>query len=149
MNNTIDTGSSLAFAEQLVCLSVDLHTLNSSSQRLLGLSLVQWSVLRKILKSPAISAGTLAEESKIHPSTLTPTLNRLESMGLIYVFERPKDLRRKMIVISRAGFELCAQVEKRIALIFGVQVPSKSLEHVSDFVNDSVSEMNRFQKTAT
>lgn len=149
MTDSIDSNSSLGFAEQLVCLSVDLHALNSSSQKLLGLSLVQWSVLRKILKSPAISAGTLAEESKIHPSTLTPTLNRLESMGLIYVFERPKDLRRKLIVISRAGFALCLEVEKQIVLIFGAHAPSRALEHISEFVNDSVTEMNRFQRRST
>jgi DNA-binding MarR family transcriptional regulator len=65
---------------------------------------VQWLVLSKIVDQPGMSAGTLSETVGVHPSTLTPTLGRLEATGLIYIQERPTDLRRKMLLVSQRGF---------------------------------------------
>jgi DNA-binding transcriptional ArsR family regulator len=97
----------LPLLEQLISLSVELHNLNAGVQRRFGISIVQWLVLRKIVERPGISAGTLAEISGVHPSTLTPTISRLASMGLIYVQEHPADLRRKLLICSFDGFEVC------------------------------------------
>jgi DNA-binding MarR family transcriptional regulator len=98
--------------EVLVRLSVELHNLNAQAQRHHELSLVQWLVLRKILASPAISASSLAQLSGIHPSTLTPTLQRLENSEWIHMFERPSDLRQKMLVVSQKGYKVCMHFEK-------------------------------------
>lgn len=91
--------------EKIVALSVDLHNLNAGFQRRYHISVVQWLVLEKIIDHPGLSAGTLAEISGVHPSTLTPTIARLESMGLIYIQERSSDQRRKLLVASWKGYE--------------------------------------------
>jgi DNA-binding MarR family transcriptional regulator len=103
--------------ELLVRLSVELHNLNAQAQRHHELSLVQWLVLRKILASPAISASSLALLSGIHPSTLTPTLQRLEGSEWIYILERPSDLRQKMLIISPKGYKVCTHFEKTLRAV--------------------------------
>ncbi|WP_218110067.1 MarR family transcriptional regulator [Oligoflexus tunisiensis] len=103
--------------ELLVRLSVELHNLNAQAQRHHELSLVQWLVLRKILASPAISASSLALLSGIHPSTLTPTLQRLEGAEWIYMLERPSDLRQKMLIVSQKGFKICVNFEKTLRTV--------------------------------
>ncbi|HYX37605.1 MAG TPA: MarR family transcriptional regulator [Oligoflexus sp.] len=100
--------------ELLVRLSVELHNLNAQAQRHHELSLVQWLVLRKILASPGISASSLALLSGIHPSTLTPTLQRLEGSEWIFMLERPSDLRQKMLIISQKGYRVCVKFEKTL-----------------------------------
>lgn len=97
--------------ENFVKLSVDLHNLNANIQKKYRISLAQWLVLRKIIDFPGLSASKLAEETGVHASTLTPTLGRLESAGLIHIQERSNDVRRKLILASRDGFELCNQTE--------------------------------------
>jgi DNA-binding MarR family transcriptional regulator len=103
--------------ELLVRLSVELHNLNAQAQRHHELSLVQWLVLRKILASPAISASSLALLSGIHPSTLTPTLQRLEGSEWIYMLERPSDLRQKMLIVSHKGYKICVNFEKTLRTV--------------------------------
>lgn len=100
--------------ELLVRLSVELHNLNAQAQRHHELSLVQWLVLRKIWACPAISASSLASLSGIHPSTLTPTLQRLEAAEWIYIQERPSDLRQKMLILSAKGYQICVAFEKTL-----------------------------------
>lgn len=102
----------IGLLEHMIALSVDLHNLNANVLRNFNLSIVQWLVLRKILANPGISARNLATTSGVHPSTITPTLTRLESMGLIYVFERASDLRRKLLVASWTGFQCNLDMEK-------------------------------------
>lgn len=112
LNSKIETRLERIFLlEQLISLSVELHNLNAGVQRRWNLSIVQWLVLKKIVDSPGLSAGTLAEISKIHPSTLTPTLNRLEIFGLVYILERPSDHRRKFIIASWKGLEWARRSE--------------------------------------
>ena len=105
----------LAILEKLIGLSVDLHNLNAGVQRRYDISVVQWLVLKKIVDQPGLSAGTLAEISGVQPSTLTPTINRLESMGLIYIQERPSDLRRKLLVVTWKGLECSRRSEAAFA----------------------------------
>ncbi len=108
---------SLHHIELLVRLSVELHNLNAQAQRHHELSLVQWLILRKILASPAISASSLAQLSGIHPSTLTPTLQRLENAEWIYILERPSDLRQKMLIVSQKGYKVCLSFEKTLKTV--------------------------------
>lgn len=110
---------SLALFEKLIALSVDLHNLNAGVQKNYQISIVQWLVLKKIIDNPGISAGGLADNSGVHPSTLTPTINRLEALGHIYILERPSDLRRKFIVGSWSGFDICAKSEQIFEKILG------------------------------
>ena len=103
----------LNFLEQIVHLSVDLHHLNTHTQKTHDISMVQWFVLQNIIMHQGISASSLAELVRLHPSSLTPTLSRLESAGYISSNERPKDQRRKMILATFLGFEVCRRFESR------------------------------------
>lgn len=109
----------LSLLEKLIGLSVDLHNLNAGVQRRYDISIVQWLVLKKIVEQPGLSAGTLAEISGVQPSTLTPTITRLESMGLIFIQERPSDLRRKLLVASWKGLECSRKSEAAFAVALG------------------------------
>ena len=136
--NKKTSSEQINFLEQMIALSVDLHNLNANAQRLFDLSIVQWLVLRKIINNPGISARNLATTSGVHPSTITPTLNRLDSMGLIFVFERSSDLRRKLIVASWKGFQ-CNEAMEKSFIESVVNIPLefqllKNFEKISDIV---------------
>lgn len=133
----------IGFLEHMIGLSVDLHNLNASVQRLFDLSIVQWLVLRKIIENPGISARNLAATAGVHPSTITPTLSRLESMNLIYVFERASDLRRKLIVASWVGFQCNLDMEKSfIGSLQKIQIDSE-INHDFERISDVVTEISR------
>lgn len=117
--NSSENQHILVALERLVSLSIELHSLNSKAQKCLGLSLVQWAVLSRVVKLPGISASSLAEECGIHSSSLSPMLCRLEDLGLVHIYERPKDLRRKMIIVSTEGYELLQQVQYKLIEVFG------------------------------
>ena len=130
-------------------LSVELHNLNAQAQRNHELSLVQWLVLRKIWAAPAISASSLAQLSGIHPSTLTPTLQRLEAAEWIHSFERPSDLRQKMLVVSFSGYEVCVQFEKNLRRILkdvrleGRDDPITAVRRLTSSLAESLREPRR------
>lgn len=83
--------------------SNNLQQLNKDIERDLGLSLVQWCVLRRLVDRPAISAQQLAKIVGVHPSTLTQTLARLKKKGFIFVGSDPLDARKKVVSITRLG----------------------------------------------
>ena len=123
-----NSDDNLSGLEKLIGLSVDLHNLNASVQRRYEISIVQWLVLKKIIEQPGLSAGTLAEISRVHPSTLTPTINRLEAMDLIYIQERPTDLRRKLLITSWKGFETNLMCQKSFSKAMQVNGEFKVLD---------------------
>jgi DNA-binding MarR family transcriptional regulator len=118
----------LKILEQLIALSVDLHNLNAGVQRRWSLSIVQWLILKKIIEMPGLSARTIAEISKVHPSTLTPTINRLEGLGLIHILERPSDNRRKFLIASWKGLEWSRRSELALKEALEVSLNQDDLE---------------------
>ncbi len=80
-----------------------LHNLNKEAERKTGLSIVQWSILKYLIEMPATSAQELSEAVRLHPSTLTQSLKRLSRKDLIIVTEDPRDLRKKIISLTRNG----------------------------------------------
>lgn len=80
-----------------------IHQFNRRAEKHLGLSLVQWYLLMKLIDLPAASPFALAAAVGVHPSTLTQTLKRLEKKEFIYVGEDPHDSRKKVVSITRAG----------------------------------------------
>jgi len=87
-------------------MGVSIHNLNKKTEKKLGLSLVQWCLLKRLIDLPAASASSLADAVGVHPSTLTQTLRRLGRKGFIYVAEDPKDSRKKAISITRSGRDI-------------------------------------------
>ena len=80
-----------------------IQQLNRKAERQLGLSLVQWYLLARLVDLPATSPQTLATAVGVQPSTLTQTMKRLEKKRLIFVCEDPKDSRKKVVSITREG----------------------------------------------
>ncbi len=138
-------GEKLSVLEKLIGLSVDLHNLNARVQRRYDISIVQWLVLKKIVDQPGLSAGTLADISGVHPSTLTPTITRLESMGLIYIQERPSDMRRKLLLASWKGLECSRNSEKAFAAALGatgkLEVTSGDFENIRSLTKRLLNDM--------
>lgn len=84
-------------------LGISIHNFNKRSEEKVGLSLVQWCLLEQLIDMPRTSAFALAKSLGIHPSTLTQTLKRLEKKGYIFQTEDPRDSRKKVISITKAG----------------------------------------------
>ncbi len=96
-------------------IGISIHNFNKASEKRLGLSLVQWCVLKCLVDMPACSAHALAAAVGVHPSTLTQTLKRLEKKRFVFATEDPNDSRRKLISITRAGKETLDQASPRMA----------------------------------
>jgi DNA-binding MarR family transcriptional regulator len=97
------SNDSLDFLSKFCRLNGEFHVLNSAINNIFGLSLVQWAILGNIISRPGISPSSLARDSKVDPSTLTPMLKRLESAHLVMIEERSNDKRSKLIVSTRKG----------------------------------------------
>jgi DNA-binding MarR family transcriptional regulator len=84
-------------------VSLLIHNLNKEAERRAGLSIVQWSLLKHLLEMPGASALELSDAVGLHPSTLTQTLKRLIRKKWVLVLEDPRDSRKKIICLTRAG----------------------------------------------
>jgi MarR family transcriptional regulator, organic hydroperoxide resistance regulator len=85
------------------------HGLQSLSKRMhatIGLTGPQRVTLRILGRRPGITAGALADVLRMHPSTLTGILHRLETRGLVQRTRDPKDGRRVRLKLSSGGRKL-------------------------------------------
>jgi DNA-binding MarR family transcriptional regulator len=85
------------------------HGLESESKRMLaalGVTGPQRLVLRIVGHHGRISAGGLAEVLRIHPSSLTGMLRRLERAALIRRESDPFDRRRTLVELTPRGMRL-------------------------------------------
>ena len=85
------------------------HALQSSSKRLERTTRVtgpQRLVIRIVGEFPGSSAGDVAHTMRVHPSTLTGILRRLEKHGLIERRPDPADARRALFVLTSEGARL-------------------------------------------
>ncbi len=101
-------------AERIFRLGLNLQQLNKRLERVIGMSLTQWFVLRRLVEMPGIPAGALASAIGIHPGTLTPTLQRLKRRGMLYLERDGYDARRKIVLLSRQGHARLMEVEERL-----------------------------------
>jgi DNA-binding MarR family transcriptional regulator len=85
--------------------SVD-HSLQSLSKRMenqLDVTGPQRLVVRLIAQRENISAGEIADELRLHPSTVTGILHRLENRQRIERLGDPADRRRALFRLTEAG----------------------------------------------
>jgi DNA-binding MarR family transcriptional regulator len=85
------------------------HALQSTSKRMeqrLGVTGPQRLVIRIVGQFPRASAGEIAGLLRIHPSTLTGILRRLEARELIERRPDPADARRALFNLSKTGRDL-------------------------------------------
>lgn len=115
-------------------IGVSLHQLNKRLEKHLGLSLVQWCLLKNLIDLPAVSALSLATAVGVHPSTLTQTLKRLEKKKFIFVMEDSTDSRKKLISITRAGKNnlesTSKKMKKKLSTLFEFEKELATLQTV-------------------
>jgi DNA-binding MarR family transcriptional regulator len=96
-------GPVLEFMKQLWALD---HGLQSASKRMesrFGITGPQRLVVRIVGRFPGISAGALADVLRVHPSTLTGVLRRLETRGMLLRRSDPRDARRALFGLTPRG----------------------------------------------
>lgn len=71
-----------------------------------GISGPQRLVIRIVGRFPGVSAGRVAEMLRVHPSTLTGILKRLETNGLLQRRIDPRDGRRALFSLTVKGRKL-------------------------------------------
>lgn len=82
------------------------HGLESRSKRMeaaSGVTAPQRMVLRILGKKPRLAAGNVARLLRVHPSTLTGVLRRLEERGLVEREVDVADKRRALFSLTEAG----------------------------------------------
>lgn len=106
------------------------HGLESRSKRMeasAGVTAPQRMVLRILGKRPRSTAGSVAKLLRVHPSTLTGVLRRLEERGLVKREEDANDRRRALFTLTKAG--AAADKDKSASVEGSVK---KALRRLSD-----------------
>ena len=101
-------GKVLAFMQLLWAVSHGLHSMSKRMEATLGITGPQRLVLRVVGRNPRISAGWLADTLRLHPSTLTGVLRRLEKRRLLGRITDPDDGRRALLALTDDGKKLDA-----------------------------------------
>jgi DNA-binding MarR family transcriptional regulator len=107
-------GEALTFMQLLWAV---MHGLESTSKRMhatLGITGPQRLALRIIGHHGRISAGQLAEILRVHPSSLTGVLRRLEQARLLRRRSDPDDRRRAVLELTAPGKRLNQRPEGTI-----------------------------------
>jgi len=99
-------GRVLEFMRLIWALDHGLQSLSKRMQASIGLTGPQRVALRIVGSRPGISAGSLADILRLHPSTLTGILQRLERRGLVQRTPDPADLRRARLRLTTRGRRL-------------------------------------------
>lgn len=115
-----------------------IHNFNKKSEKEIGVSLAQWSVLKQLIDMPGTSALKLAHSVGVHPSTLSQTLKRLEKKNFLYLLEDPKDSRKKLISITKVGKTALESFEENIRpLSKKFSSIEKDIDNLSHFLENN------------
>jgi DNA-binding MarR family transcriptional regulator len=95
--------------QQLWALTHSLQRMSKRMESTLGVTGPQRLALRMIGRAPGISAGRVSEALRLHPSTLTGILRRLEERGLVRRKPDPADGRRALFELTPTGRKLDEQ----------------------------------------
>jgi DNA-binding MarR family transcriptional regulator len=98
-----DLGETLEFMRLLWSLDHVLQRTSKWMDRSLGVTGPQRLVIRVVGYRPGISAGDVAQTLRIHPSTLTGILKRLEKRKIIRRVPDPRDGRRAFLHLGGLG----------------------------------------------
>lgn len=99
-------GKTLQFMQLLWELTHSLHSLSKHMEATIGVTGPQRLALRIIGRRPGISAGELSTTLRIHPSTLTGILRRLEERRAVRREADPYDARRARLFLASTGKDL-------------------------------------------
>ena len=98
-----DLGPVLEFMKQLWAVDHGLQTISKRLESQHGITGPQRLVVRIVGRTPGISAGALAQILRMHPSTLTGILRRLETRGVLTRKSDPNDARRALFALTARG----------------------------------------------
>jgi DNA-binding MarR family transcriptional regulator len=98
-----DLGPVLEFMKQLWAVDHGLQTISKRLESQHGITGPQRLVVRIVGRTPGISAGSLAQILRMHPSTLTGILRRLETRGVLTRKSDPNDARRALFALTARG----------------------------------------------
>ena len=99
----------LAFMQRLLELSHALQSLSKRMEATIGVTAAQRFAIRWIGRTPEVTAGELADAMRLHPSTLTGILRRLEEQGAISRRADREDGRRARLTLTARGKALDAE----------------------------------------
>jgi DNA-binding MarR family transcriptional regulator len=124
-------GRELEFLGLLWELDHALHRRSKRMQASLGATAPQRLVLRIVGRRPGIPAGELAALLRLHPSTLTGILKRLERRGWLKRRPDPRDGRRTLLGLTERGRAIDAApvgtLEEAVSSLFAA-VPPEDVE---------------------
>lgn len=130
-------GKVLDFMRLIWALDHGLQSLSKRMHATLGLTGPQRVALRVLGRRPGISAGALADVLRLHPSTLTGILHRLEARGLVRRTRDPRDGRRARLALTPRGrkFDVPASgtVEAVVARVLA-GIPGARLRPAAEFL---------------
>jgi DNA-binding MarR family transcriptional regulator len=98
-----DLGPVLEFMKQLWAVDHGLQTISKRLESQHGITGPQRLVVRIVGRTPGISAGSLAQILRMHPSTLTGILRRLETRSVLTRKSDPNDARRALFALTAKG----------------------------------------------
>ncbi len=80
-----------------------LRLFDRAAQSRLGLSAAQLFILAELGKTPALSLGELADRTHTDQSSASTVVTRLVEAGLVARQRSPRDARRLVLTLTRAG----------------------------------------------
>jgi DNA-binding MarR family transcriptional regulator len=101
-----ELGEVLDFMRLIWSVDHGLQSLSKKMHASLGLTGPQRVALRVLGRRPGVTAGALARILRVHPSTLTGVLHRLEARGLVRRMRDPGDGRRALLELTPRGRKL-------------------------------------------
>jgi len=104
-------GPPLDFLQRLWQLNRALEKASSHMERTLGVTAQQRLALRCVGKYPGMTAGHLAALLHVDPGTVSASLARLESKGLLERRRNPQDRRRASLGLTAKGRALDRSAE--------------------------------------
>jgi DNA-binding MarR family transcriptional regulator len=99
-------GDVLDFMRLIWAVSHGLQATSKRMARTLGVTGPQRLTIRIVGRLPGMSPGLLADILRLHPSTLTGVLRRLQERGLLRRTPEPGDRRRARLYLTRKGQQL-------------------------------------------
>ena len=98
-------------AAHLVALASRLFT-RALQERLgrYGVSVAQWSMLLLLWEEEGLTQKELSRRQQVEEPTAARTLQRMERDGLIWRMQDGEDNRRRRVVLTERGRELCGEL---------------------------------------
>src|SRR3569832_151706 len=83
-----------------------------------GIDVPRWRVLTLLTEQKVMTVSKIAEESVVHISTMTKTITRMASEGLVKVRTSSTDARATEAMITSAGRKLLEQSREKVKGVF-------------------------------